>query len=197
MFQDCLIPWHVIKNDDVLVLCSYCPVSENSTGSFSLTDPHWGKPCTEQLSESQTVACLEQMKLLAEKHKKTVAQVTWMISGSQWEMWSRRWLWLGMKKKPATRTCFIIIIILEYECMSRSTCFWAWQHQIKLIGWHAISHEKLGSYFETKCPCYLFGWRPLWTLFCFVWSRWPWIGAFARAQFPFRAHGRWSRPRWR
>ena len=36
----------------------------------------WGKPCTEQLSEAQTVACLEQMKILADRHKKTVAQVT-------------------------------------------------------------------------------------------------------------------------
>ena len=195
MFQDCLIPWHVIKNDDVLVLCSYCPVSENSTGSFSLTDPHWGKPCTEQLSESQTVACLEQMKLLAEKHKKTVAQVTWMISGSQWEMWSRRWLWLGMKKKPATRTYFII---LEYECMSRSTCFRAWQYQIKLIGWHATSHEKHGFLtLRQNAPAIYLADVHCETLFCFVWSRWPWIGAFARAQFPFRAHGRWSRPRWR
>ena len=35
-----------------------------------------GKPCTEQLSEAQTVACLEQMKILADRHKKTVAQVT-------------------------------------------------------------------------------------------------------------------------
>eukprot|EP00438_Fugacium_kawagutii_P035858 Skav205426 [mRNA] locus=scaffold582:428576:455034:- [translate_table: standard] len=36
------------------------------------------KPCTEQLSDPQTVACLEQMRILAERHKKTVA-LNWCI----------------------------------------------------------------------------------------------------------------------
>ena len=189
----------ISADDGVLVLCAYCPVSENSAGSFSLTDPHWGKPCTEQLSERQTVACLEQMKLLAEKHKKTVAQVSRMISANQWEgdvvgVWRFAFLY-----ESKVWSCVQIYLLMSFGSI-KSHWLVDMPYVIRDLALRGDKIPLLLNYCESELVI-AFGWCPPWRpcntyekLSRFVRSRWPWIGAFARAQCPFRVHERWSRP---
>jgi len=121
----------VCKELDVTVL-AWAPLASGRLTS---------KPCTEQLSERQTVACLEQMKLLAEKHKKTVAQVAlnWCICK-------------GTVPIPGARTL---------EQAQENAGALGWQLSTEEVSQlDAVAVDSMGMYNSPEAIYTFFGWWP-------------------------------------
>lgn len=121
----------VCKELDVTVL-AWAPLASGRLTS---------KPCTEQLSEAQTVACLEQMKILADRHKKTVAQVAlnWCICK-------------GTVPIPGART-------LEQAQENAGALGWQLSTE-EVAQLDAVSVDSMGMYNSPEAIYTFFGWWP-------------------------------------